>query len=77
MVCGGIGPTRRRGKPHRLIVRIPGDLGTDHGGEQCPRSPSWTWALHGDALVLSDPSDEPACNGIRTLLTHEPLERVG
>jgi class 3 adenylate cyclase len=65
------------GKPHRLIVRIPGDLGTDYGRQQCPRLLSWTWEVHGDVLILSDPSDEPACNGIRTLLTHEPLERVG
>ena len=59
-----------------MIIRISGDLGTDYGRQQSPRLLSWTWALHADALILSDPSDEPACNGIRTALTHEPLERV-
>jgi len=63
------------GKGRRLELRQIGPLGDDFSG-QCPRYESWTWELRGRSLVLSDPSPEPNCNGVRNLFAIEPLERV-
>ena len=62
-------------KPNRLVLRARGALGDDFTG-QCPRYESWTWELRGDELALTDPSPEPNCNGLRSLLSYAPLERV-